>query len=165
MDVSSTGKNFSVIISCLNTPYHHQMAFASWYSFAKNLPDANVEIAVRRSEDKVQLFSWARKVGVKFYFHNYELNSRDGIIVLPTVMAIRAFDEKFLGPVSVKAVLQTTLVDCAEGCGKFVEQIGIDTKSSFLHRATKRYLMENMTANELRVLKLWEKAAFLYQAL
>lgn len=164
--VTNTGKNFSIIISCQNNCFHHQMAFASWYSITKNLPDSNVEIAVQRSLEKFQLFGWARKCGIKFYFHNKELEKpENGVIIPPTVMAIRAFDEKFLGPIDVKSEEQTTFVDCVKGCGKFIEQIGIDKRSNFLERATSKFGVENMTPNETRVLKLWTKAAQLYRML
>lgn len=139
---------------------------ASWYSIRKNLPDASVKIACYRSAPKVQLFDWTRRFQVDFSFHKEELETpKDGIIIPSTTMAIRSWDQKHIGPVDSKSDIYATFVDCELGCGKFVAASWIDKSSNPFHRAMKRYSTDELTVNELCILKLWEKVAPLDQVL
>ncbi len=60
------GGGLSVVIRCQYRPHHNWMSFASYYSIQKNLPDAEVVLAVGRAEkiDKV-VFIWPNRCRVK----------------------------------------------------------------------------------------------------
>jgi hypothetical protein len=163
MDFSSTGKGLSVAVCCKPIPAHLWMSFVCWYSFKKNLPDAGVQIFCERQESFLQ-FNWAKRLRVKLKYGSPE-KSKNGIIYIePQTLAIRPY-VGLLGPVSSKNDVCASLIDYSDGCGNFV-------MSSWIHKvngnplpmAVKRFATENMTANELRVLRFFESSEAIYKA-
>lgn len=72
MKISSSGKNLHVVISNKATISHEWLTFASWYSFFKNAPDANISFASQRSSNQMhQLFNWANRLPIQYTYYNY----------------------------------------------------------------------------------------------
>ena len=167
-DISPTGKNLSIIISCDYLPAHDWMTLASWYSVNKNLPDAKVVIACPRREYERMwgLFQWVYRVRVPMMYYTETAGiTREADIVIPfTAMAVRTYDKEHIGPVSVKSGEFATFVDYQEGCGKFIPSEWLDKVRAPFRKAVKTFGTDIMTVNELKVLKLWEKLYTLYTA-
>ena len=147
-------------ICCEYVPHHDWMSFASWYSFSKFLPDAKVMVAIKRTLPRRDLFHWPRKCSIPIKHYDGELD--DAFCIAPSVMAVRDYDENLLGPVSTKEDILATFVNYSEGCGKFVTTKWINTMNAPFFRAIKMFITEDITANELAVLRLWEKMYSLY---
>lgn len=101
--ITSTGDGMNVLIVCDYSPHHHWMTFATWYSFAKMLPDANVEISCNRLPVIWQMFDWARTCKVKLRIHQplakeEIIKSYSGplIVVEPDVLMIREITDSEL---------------------------------------------------------------------
>jgi hypothetical protein len=143
-----------IVIDCRCTPCHDWMAFASWYSFRKMLPDMGVAVRVRLDRP---MFRWVSR------FSSFCRGSSEGDMVIPpTVVAVR----EFLGDWSVspaKSATQTCLVDYSDGCGNFVVGDWINTNRHPFHKATLRFGTSGVTVNELAVLRLWEGCESLYR--
>jgi hypothetical protein len=95
MSISSTGQGLNVLIRCEASLAHHDwMAFASWYSLTKNLPDAEVHVLCC-GPPQYDFLRWAKKVDVRFISQGrpksgfYESLPRPVIVINPTVMAVR----------------------------------------------------------------------------
>ena len=155
-----TGKGLKFGLFCDSIHKHNWMSFVSWYSFSKNIPDADFFVFVKRGFSKKQYFGWANrcKVPLKYISDNYEF---DGISISPTIMAVRHYDEENLGPSSSKSQNLTTLVDYFDGVGSFNESKWINNVSPF-NNAEKRFYQEGMTANEIAVLNIWEQCEILF---
>jgi hypothetical protein len=148
-------KDLSFVIECKSNQCHDWMAFASWYSIRKRMPDSKVSIHV--SLDR-PFFRWANKVGVRL--------SRvlpEGFVIPPTVAAARDFDGS-LGISSSKSDDQTCLVDYSQGCGNFVVDEWIHKTDIPFERALRRFGTQNMTVNEMAILALWESCHNIYQS-
>ena len=138
-------------------PAHDWMAFASWYSINKRLPDCTVEIECRLT---VPIFGWARRVDVRI-----SRESDDLFKVGPTVMALRDFDGD-LTVSSSKEDTQTTFVDYSEGCGDFVVDNWINRTDVPFVGALKRFGSKNkLTVNEFAILDFWEKCHHVYRSI
>jgi len=162
--IDHTGTNLGIIIDCDYGVGHHWMAFASWYSIYKNLPDAQMIVRPKRGMSKLLIFNWTYKCGVPCIFFSPNLDfsklffNVEDVITLPcSVMAVRNFNEfGILGPLSTKSEELPTFVDYSDGCGSFV-------LSSWINRAdgpfalTEQFVNGDLTSNEMKVLKLWEK--------
>lgn len=105
--ITSTGDGMSVLIVCDYSPHHDWMAFASWYSFSKMLPDAQVGILCNRKPFDWQMFSWARKCRVKMRIHapmtkdeqvRFSIDNKfldtPLIVVEPEVVMLRGFTDE-----------------------------------------------------------------------
>lgn len=149
--------NFPIAIVCECVPCHDWMAFASWYSIRKRLPDCPVFLETRLSRP---MFAWANRAGVKI-----TRNSGALLRLQPTVVAVR----DFLGDMTVSSSReseQTTFVDYAAGCGDFVVDEWIDTTKVPFERAVRRFgSFRKLTLNELAVLELWERCHHPYRAM
>jgi hypothetical protein len=66
MNISVTGNGLNVIILS-NLDFHSEwMAFSSWYSLHKNIPDANVSLFVKKSKNLTKEYhKWANKANIK----------------------------------------------------------------------------------------------------
>lgn len=61
--ISETGKNLSILI--MTKPNLNWETFATWYSFYKNLPDANVVLFCQRTGDiPFMYFQWAKRLKI-----------------------------------------------------------------------------------------------------
>lgn len=161
-----TGKGITFVIRCEATTNHNWMAFASWYSINKNLPDAKVVVAVKRSNASPELFRWVQKCGGTLYRYKNSLPKIEGdkiIEIEPTIMALRTFQDGEIVP--AKSSEQATLVDYSEGVGRFVATEWIDKVLLPFPRATRRWATDMMSVNEVAILELWQKCGPLYEAL
>lgn len=144
-----------IVIDCQCTPCHDWMAFASWYSFRKMLPD--VPACVRVVLDR-PMFAWVPRLASRA-----RSAEESDLVVAPTVMAVRDFcGDWAISP--ARSSEQTCLVDYSGGCGNFVVGKWINTDRHPFHRASARFGAASMTVNEVAVLKMWERCESLYRA-
>ena len=175
-EISVTGEGLNILISCDYVRHHDWMTFAAWYSILKNLPDAQVKIICSRSDIREQFFNWPMKCKVPFVFYagdgrpaaEHAINlglflENTFFQITPEIMAVSFYDAKSLGPVSVKSEENSTFVSYFEGCGKFVSGEWINTHKNPFGLAGKLY-SDDLSLNEYRVLKLWEKCHRTYIA-
>lgn len=129
------------------------MAFACWYSIRKFVPNCTVSVEVRLDKP---LFRWASTMGL---LRRVESSIR----LSPSALAVR----DFCGDWSVsssKSNSMTCLVDYSEGCGNFTVDKWINSRRTPFDRALRRFGTPDMTANEVAVLKVWEKCYDLYRS-
>jgi hypothetical protein len=160
------GENLAIIVACKYLRCHNWMAFASYYSISKNLPDAQVFITIARTNN-LGTFIWPGKFGIKTINHNDgetpEIKTDKEIIsISPSVMAIRPYNKELLGPTEAKSEKLTTFIDYSTGCGSFVMSEWINMLKSPFSRATKRFMTDSCTSNEIAVLKIWERISKLF---
>jgi len=162
-DISNTGNGLEIVLSCEYLPHHDWMSFVSWYSVSKNLPDAKFSIRCLRNNTETQLFNWPKRCNVVFsqYKGLKKQLIESTLEIEPHIMAIREYANNNV--ISVKEELVSTFVSYFEGCGKFVLNEWIDKGGIPLANAVKKFSMEIMTTNELRILKLWEKSFNIYR--
>jgi hypothetical protein len=131
------------------------MAFASWYSFRKLMPEVEVCVAVDLDRP---IFRWVPILSSRFR------GEKDGdFVVPPTVMAVRDFQDDW-SVSSSKSDRQTCLVDYSSGCGNFVVDKWINKSQHPFHNATRRFGTSAMTVNEVAVLKMWERCEAVHRA-
>ena len=169
MQITSTGKNLNVLIRCNNTSLHSWLSLISWYSINRNLPDATVEVqCIRIYEPTRLLFDWVCKLKVPYrclssssevgkYGEFYKFYNENNFIITPDVFAVNEFKEDVLGPSDVKSSDNTTFVKVGDSCGKFVLSSWIDSNRAPFAQATSRFWTEDVSVNEMKVLKLWER--------
>lgn len=187
MKISDTGNGLTIIIGCDYTVLHNWMSFICWYSLTKNLPDAKVIVACNRTLMKSTLFRWTQKCQVPFVLHKPTdkqgqiliAQSIKPVLYIPAdVICIRDFGEAGFSPNELSEekeyFLNDKLVcDCKDngacvfatyfnGWGRFVMSDWINRSSSpFI--STVKFDSGNMTANELRISRLWRSATTLFQ--
>ena len=165
--IDYTGNNLGIIIDCNFTILDHWMSFASWYSFYKNLPDAQVALVCKRGVSTYNLYSWCHRFGIKLFQYSQNYNEKQLVAnvekiikIKPCVMAIRSCEEDLVfGPLSVKNEEFSVLVDFSGGCGTFIIADWIDIVNGPFKSALQKFSTNELTVNELRVLRLWEKMA------
>jgi len=70
MSITPLGDRLNILITCDFSLHDDWMAFASWYSIYKNLPDANVTIFCARGlKDHFHSFQWPYRLLADFYQH------------------------------------------------------------------------------------------------
>lgn len=146
-------KDFKITICCECNFCHEWMAFASWYSIKKRLPDCEVFLKVNLNKP---IFRWANRLGVKI-----SKNSSSSFKIPPTVMAVRDFEGN-TDISSSKSNIQTTFIDYAQGCGNFVVDEWINSSKVPFFRARKRFGNANLTVNEMAILTIWEQCHHVY---
>ena len=153
-------KDLSISILCNYLPHHNWMAFASWYSIYKNLPDAKVKIFCDKSIMTIEqeLFIWTSKVQVEF---THKKSITDLEIPCDT-MAIR----DWIGPEICDAKSNDISTFCTyrQSCGNFVMSEWINSSSPPFTN-TEHFKKEEMTVNEFKILELWRKALSVYVAI
>ena len=149
--------NFSIAIVCECVPCNDWMAFASWYSMRKRLPDCSACLELKLTKP---MFSWANRAGIKI------TRNSDAILRLaPTVLAVRDFSGD-LTVSSSKSSNQTMFVDYADGVGDFVVEKWIDTTKVPFDRAIRRFgSYRDLTINEVAVLEFWERCHEMYRSI
>lgn len=147
--------NFSIAIVSECVPCYDWMAFASWYSIRKILPDCVVQLETKLS---IPIFGWANRAGVRI------TRKSDALLRIgPTVMALRDFEED-MSVSSSKSNAQTCFVDYSEGCGDFVVSEWINRTEVPFHKALRRFgSYRNLTVNEVAILEFWEKCHHVYR--
>jgi len=172
--ISPTGDGLNVLIACQNNACHDWMAFASWYSFSKNFPDAVVKVICNRAFLDREVFRWPQKTNTAFrqYYGdgpNYRAiadqigffkPSEQVLVIQPWVMAAGAAESEFdfsnLEIVEAKDEKTSPFVSYLNGCGKFVLNDWINSMGNpFIVWDKLRSI--DVTLNEYRVLHLWEK--------
>jgi hypothetical protein len=174
MTISKTGNNLAVVININKGPFKPWMAFCSWYSIIKNLPDAKVFVLARRDfiESDV-VSSWAKRCKIEFSQYNNESylnplkeefrkNFEKTLFIHPGVMAV----DTYLGDeiTSSKSDEQSTFVSYLDGVGNFVLAECINKNVLPLGSVSQKFISSRMSVNESRIIKLWEKAEALYKA-
>lgn len=185
MPIDNLGDGLSVVIACEATGLDNFLAFASWYSFSKNLPDARVAVACRRPDSpRFDAFRWVRKVGVPFFYHKTQKDpvgeatarghaSHPVLRVPPDVMCLAPFGDGevdlFLGRgvvdggavAGAAAGEVSALCSVRGGCGSFVPAAWIDNGGHPFGKAD-RFFKGQLTLNERRIFSLWKKSCPLY---
>ena len=148
-------QSLSISIICECNPCHDWMAFASWYSIRKRVPDCIVSLETCLTKP---LCGWTNRFGVKIS------RRTDSVVKFPvTTMAVREFGDNYEIS-SSKSSKQTAFVDYAEGCGNFVMSEWIHTEKVPFYRAFRRFgSFCELTINETAVLNIWEQCHNLYQ--
>jgi hypothetical protein len=176
LKVNPLGDNLQVIITAEYNYFNDWMAFASWYSLSKNVPDAAVTVACKPPDViKKQVFSWPKKCGVPFVFTD-EPQGKEPALVMPCgIMAIREFDQSTVDYFNVHPWAKPENEICSQpqedrflpfvdprgGFGNFVVSDWIDTLECPFPWAD-RFMTHSAGANEVRILKLWKQLAQVY---
>lgn len=187
MTISATGDGLNILIACDYLPHHNWMSFLCWYSLSKNLPDAKVFVASHRRLMKHDLFVWTRKCNVPFILHKASDDegqiqsaiefgvSKPLLVISPNSICVRDFDEAGFSTESLSEISwlnDDISCDCKEarscpfvtysnGWGKFVMSSWINKMSSpFLFGV--KYSKGDLTANEIRIGKLWNAVTPLF---
>jgi hypothetical protein len=131
------------------------MAFASWYSIRKRLPDCEVWLRLSLS---APLFGWANRMGVRI-----SRSPKCSLEIPCTVVMVRDFGgSEEISP--ARSQNQTSFVDYSGGCGNFVVDEWIHTAKVPLQRALIRFgSFKDLTVNERAVLTVWEQCYELYR--
>ena len=171
-DITPTGKGLTVLISCNYDPHEDWMVFASWYSIFKNLPDAAIKIACLRANPFSEFFNWTTRCQVPFIQYSEKdknvkelFQIEDALVIKPDVMAVWHYDAMAVGPASSKSDENSTFVSYLDGCGKFVLGEWINTMRKSPFSMTSKLYADDLTLNEYRILKLWEKCTITYNTI
>lgn len=71
--ITETGENLNILINACTA--EDWMAFATWYSAFKNLPDAKIAIICNRNQlVEFQYFQWAKRLNIPLF---YQVNESD----------------------------------------------------------------------------------------
>jgi hypothetical protein len=169
--ITKTGDNLIITISCEYLPHHNWMAFASWYSISKNLPDAKCLILCKRGLYKINLYEWTHKCKVPIYylkdiesFDKSKVGLSDVVEVKNikcSVMAINTWNENSIGPFDVNTDFDCTFVDYFSQCGKFNGKDWVGKLNSPFEYVDSFY-SDSLNLNENKVLKLWGKCRNAY---
>lgn len=172
-DISLTGEGLSILINCKPISLHNTLAFASWYSIQKYLPDASVSIACAIEPNPWQSFGWVYRSKTRFFYCRPDAdlqelvrtkfpNSKSWLVISPYVFAIREYNG-ILGPIPVKADQIATFVDCEDGCGKFKVADWINKMEVIsLQKASRSFKTDDISLNESKVLSIWELSQQMY---
>jgi hypothetical protein len=195
MGITYTGEGLNILISCDFVPSHDWMCFVCWYSISKNLPDSRVVVGCNRKIMNYPIMNWVKRCGLDFLLHKDMTSSEEQdyavsklslvgplLTVYPANVCVRHFDESpfdrsalanskkgflsdFDGLCSdCKSQNPTVFVNYDQGWGKFVPSAWINTLNIPLITGTTFTSFE-MTANEMRLARLWESSARLYQSI
>lgn len=156
--ISSTGKGLFVCLNCEHSFIHNWMAFASWFSFNKNLPDAEFHINFISKLSNIQLFLWVNKCSITIHKNDFPDNF---LKITPTTMAIREYQGN-LGPTFAKDNKYSSLVDYSNGVGDFVEQDWINKLDIPFDKIKQFTNNKYMGTNEIRIFDLWKRCNNLY---
>jgi hypothetical protein len=166
-----TGKDLGVIIRCHQHPCDRWMSFASWYSLYKLIPDAMVAVCLLRGAPGLTSFGWPYKCKVPIFqctedddpFDCVSFGDRKRFYMKSSTMAVRSY-EGILNVTHAKSSEMTTFVDYSEGCGKFVASEWIN-RLDVPFAQVDSFRQDDMTVNEIAVLKLWERMHQFYAML
>lgn len=145
---------------CSATERDHWMSFAFWYSCQKNLPDANVVLVCEPTVPNKDVFRWAYRLKVPIWRHERHIPI-DFLKLSPHVMAVREYLPDSVGPVDCKTEEVATFVSYQSGVGCFVLSEWIDRHGVPFGKA-ERFHADDITVNESKILKLWERSDPLY---
>lgn len=153
--ITVLGDNLNILIKVKYNFQHDWMAFASWYSISKNLPDSKVKIICERKIGIHNVFNWPKKCKVDFSFSS--TTNFDNYIEIPVhSMALFGYLENNFGPVEANSTNENyTFCSYLNGCGNFNLKT-FENTCPFSYFSS--LLSDELTINELRILKIWDKA-------
>lgn len=172
--ISETGDRLGIVINCHPHLSDNWASFAAWYSFHKNLPDAQVAVGYNRMNAERDLFRWAYACGVTILTYSSKdpndlfpkmqvFKEVDLVkIISPYTLAVRTYEEDNCGPVDAMSEKSATLVTYENGCGRFITSEWINSVGHPFHNAVRRFGSVDPTVNEQKVLELWEKAGLIF---
>lgn len=215
--ITETGGGLTVVV--MTTPEQDWQAFATWYSFHKNLPDArSLLVCLRNGKTPFALYQWAKRLKVPVLYRNPVGDSEalgwlhalrdveaDALLaVRPLVVAARLLDETFLDYAAKQdfyfspelwylrkgrshpdrwierlcltdlPLPEAAVAFCAEakecpepagfvsyrkGCGRWIH-----TATGCPFSSAGGLVTAEMTANEHKVVGLWQRMVPLYDA-
>jgi hypothetical protein len=167
--MNSLGLGLNIVIDTEYTPCHDWMTFSAWYSIKKTFPDAKVVIRLNKRKINRELFLWIPKFKVKM---TAEFSEKPLLIIPNNVIATREFSENTNFE---ELVLNDSLcadakkddvkpfISYKDGWGNFVLDEWIDKNESPFSNA-ERFSTNKMSINEVRILKAWKYADFLYSS-
>jgi hypothetical protein len=181
MEIDQLGSGLRVIIQCEATGMDNFMAFASWYSFHKNLPDASVEIACARPDEiRFDVFPWAYRLRVPVFYHrknempSYDETTKPLLLASRYIMCLEPLDatmmKVFEGQMvvnadhhcfSAKNSNPAVFCSLSDGCGSFVPDKWIH-KGGHPFGKADLFGRGELTVNEKRVFSVWKKLCPLY---
>lgn len=157
------GKGLNLTIEAELAPIYEWMTFALWYSIQKYLPDSEITICFN-GKINYNMFEWVKKVKLTI--------SDTGIKIKPYFIMIREISENDLALFSGK-YLNKKLICLAKG-EKFkpfayCNEVGNFIMNEWINNTefpdSDKFLTHNATFNEVKVLKLWRQAKFLYTSI
>jgi len=163
--ITPTGNGLNILIECEYKPIENWMSFISWYSIIKNLPDAEVFVVCKRGIGSNQFYMWPRRAKVKFFMYNEIHPFQNVFTIKPNIAALRTYDEQLIGPADVRSDVLATFVDYSKGCGKFVVAEWINRAVGPFQEAVKKFSTNEMSANEIKLLNLWQQSYGIYSVL
>ena len=167
-EITQSGNGLNIVIVCRPIPLHNWLAFISWRSIRKFLPDAAIMLACSKEEKVWGVFRWVYQANIKMFRYTAEDDTRfsDQLKISAYTFAIRECDPDNLGPVPVRNDDSTTFVDCSQGCGKFVVSDWIDkARPPVSKSAIATFGNDDLTPNEGKVLRMWDECKSLYIAM
>lgn len=150
--VTPIGGGLKVLINVDYTFNHDWMAFASWYSINKNLPDAEVKILCKRNTSNYQIFNWPSRCNVKFSYIPH-IDDENFLQITPDVMAVSDFNAESMGPIDCKMNEISTFVSYLNGCGLF----RFSDKEYCPFQYCSKLYSEDLSFNEYRIFKIWDR--------
>ena len=157
-----------VVIECNYLPGHDWISFACWYSIYENLPDASVEVYVERSFPKWTLFNWPRKINVPLKFgKNKNINNQTGkkVISVPfCTMAVRSYNKDSIVS-DIRSENFSTFVTYLNRCAGFNTDRWINSLRAPFDDAERKFRTLDCYADEIKVLKQWERMLMLHSSL
>lgn len=185
LDIDEYGGGLTVVIRCKNRLVDDWMAFASWCSLKRSLPDAKIVVACERG--KHDMLKWCFRLGVPYVYHadfcrrasvkDVIKKSKEvsGAVLWmtpdmtcheplsPRMLQLIASEEEWAGEFCLPAKSEEIGVFCTinDGCGSFVLERWID-KAVHPMGGADRLRKGHLTTNERRVFALWKKVAALY---
>lgn len=174
MSISKTGNNLAIVINIDKNPFSPWMAFCSWYSILKNLPDADVFICAKSDFLKSDTVSnWAKRCDINFFQYGdqnylnrlkdkFSSNYEKTLFISPDVMAVDVYLKDEI--VSSKSKEFATFVTYSDGVGNFVLTECINKNVLPFGNISSRFVTSKMSVNESRIIKIWKKAEKLYKA-
>ena len=148
------------------------MSYALYNSIRYFIPEARVCLAKKWAVQGVNS-TWEQRCKIPFFLYEPDEDPLKIVVkknifgkdfkIVPLkahVLAVREVGN--LGPSDVHKDEETTFVDYDSGCGTFDYRKWIDRSDAPLRQAVKRFGDTNLSVNEMRVLKEWERSSRSY---
>lgn len=195
MAITYTGDGLTVLIQCDYLLHHDWMGFLSRYSLMKYLPDAKVIVGVNRKEMLGPIMYWPRRSGATLFMHKVMGRDEESriarqkygvegpmLLMPPHFACLRDFDEASFdtsalgcGDIDVTSAdfglssgIRTNnpsvFLDYSGGWGSFVPTTWINKLAVPLF-TDENYATVEMSANELRMARIWKPASKMYETL
>lgn len=166
MFYKTTGLGLKFAIEVDNFPGYDWMAFGCWYSFYRNLPDAEISLIFKRIIDPY-LFKWAKKVNIKI------VKEDSGFVINPFLLVLdelkpyeydNIIQNKKIDFVDVKSRQISTFVYWRNGISGFVVNDWINNEGNPLLEI-ERFIRQDASINEIKVIEMFAEMSSMYQTL